>query len=425
MRSTTISLSLALGAVTLTFGLAAAPAWAQAQTGTPARVQGKAPTNPALDLDADDESVKDLLTTVSDDAKWDLVIAAPDSMVRPHLTLKLHRKPALEALNMVLEASGLAGEFSGDVLTVRPGPAASSAPLAGRIEQGREASPDEAAHMPGVWRSHNREQDERVAFGEALLVEQGETVRSVVAIGGPLTVRGHVREDAVAIGGDLVAEPGARIDGDAVAIGGKLDLRPGALVRGDRVNVGGPFGGVARVVSRAVRGDVSVAALLALSIFSALVRGLIVFIVALLLLTFVPERVQRVRTYLVENTGRSALMGLALLLGTLPLIALLCVTIVGIPLVPVVVVILLCLAALGLTALLTFIGDRLPLFVGRKTPLGAMLIGLVLFILVDLVPVLGVMLIFVASLVAAGAALLARFGSEPKAPSSTAGAASL
>jgi hypothetical protein len=406
------SSSRALMAVLATaFALSALPAYAQSSA--PERLQGKAPTNPVINLDADDESLASILTEISDDAKWDLVIAAPESLTRAHLTLKLHGKRAEEALAMVLSAGGLRGEFSGDVLTVRAGPGAPAA---------AEGLRDET-YVPSERHRRGRDRNERVAFGEAIVVERDETVRSVVAIGGPLTVRGHVREDAVVIGNDLVAEPGAIIDGDAVAIGGKLDLREGASVRGDRVNIGGPFGGIARVVARAAHGEVSAATLLALSVLSTLVRGLIIFVVALLLLTFVPERVQRVRAYLLAHPGSSALAGVAMLIATVPLIVLLCITIIGIPLVPVLVVALLLLGAMGLTALLTWLGDRLPIFAGSKTPFGALLIGLALLVLVDLVPVLGTLVVFVASLVAAGAALLARFGSEPKTPASTAGGA--
>jgi len=51
-----------------------------------------------------------------------------------------------------------------------------------------------------------------------------------VAIGGSVTIAGHVRRDAVAIGGSVTLEPGARVEGDAVAIGGAVSVAEGATL---------------------------------------------------------------------------------------------------------------------------------------------------------------------------------------------------
>jgi len=66
-----------------------------------------------------------------------------------------------------------------------------------------------------------------------------ETVDKAVAIGGSVTVAGHVRYDAVAIGGSVTILPGASVGGDSVAIGGAVSVAEGATLEGDNVSLGG------------------------------------------------------------------------------------------------------------------------------------------------------------------------------------------
>lgn len=56
--------------------------------------------------------------------------------------------------------------------------------------------------------------------------------RSVVVLGGDLTLASHVRGDVVVIGGDLFVRPGARIDGRAIAFGGGVYPSALAVVAG-------------------------------------------------------------------------------------------------------------------------------------------------------------------------------------------------
>jgi hypothetical protein len=63
---------------------------------------------------------------------------------------------------------------------------------------------------------------------------------------------------------------------------------------------------------------------------------------------------------------------------------------------------------------LTWLGERIPIFKDRKSPVVALAIGVVLFFVVSLVPVVGTIVIGSVAFFSAGAALLSRFGSEPK-----------
>ena len=47
--------------------------------------------------------------------------------------------------------------------------------------------------------------------------------------------KGERVDNAVAYGGPVTVEEGARVEGDAVAFGGDVILKPGAVVEGDAV----------------------------------------------------------------------------------------------------------------------------------------------------------------------------------------------
>jgi hypothetical protein len=57
----------------------------------------------------------------------------------------------------------------------------------------------------------------------------------VVAMGGDVTIDGHVEKDVVAMGGDVFLGSTGRVDGQVVTLGGKLHEKPGSHVGGQRV----------------------------------------------------------------------------------------------------------------------------------------------------------------------------------------------
>jgi hypothetical protein len=151
-----------------------------------------------------------------------------------------------------------------------------------------------------------------------------------------------------------------------------------------------------------------------LGVLAIVLRTVMLFVVGLVVIMIMPDRIARIRDYLTARPGASTLSGLALLFGTIPLIAILFFTVIGWPLIPLVVLIIVALNIVGLTALLTWFGYKAPFFKNKKSPVGAMLIGLVIVLLISLIPWIGPIAISIAAFIAAGATLLSRFGSEPK-----------
>jgi len=266
------------------------------------------------------------------------------------------------------------------------------------------------------WR-HGDDRDDRVQVGKSLRIEAGEAVDSAVAVGGSLTVAGHVREDAVAVGGGVTLEPGAVVDGDAVAVGGSVEVQPGADLGGDRVGIGGPLGSVvADLAGRAAWSDVPWGAMVVLHTLAKLMRVAVLFVVGLLIVSFAPHRYARIREYMTRRPGKSALAGAIIMLATVPLCVLFLITVIGLPLIPFLLLLLMALIVFGLTAFLTWLGDRVPLFRGRKTPVAALAIGAAMFFLVSMVPLVGSAVLAAASFFGAGAAFLTKLGAPATEP---------
>ncbi|MEK7705436.1 MAG: hypothetical protein AAB426_10790 [Myxococcota bacterium] len=366
------------------------------------------PRTPTVSIDVKGGTLAAALGEITERAHWDLVLVDPEGLADKSLTVRLSDRPAHVVLGVVLKDSGLQARLEQGILTVEEAPAGDEGPvLKGRIRD----------KIRGAAKGRHSHRDDRVAVGRPVRVEAGEEVGDAVAIGGPLTVAGHVRGDAVAVGGPLTLEAGAVVNGDAVAVGGPLEADPGAVVLGDRVAVSGPVGSLARtVVNFTVDGDdVHVSLPWFLIGFGAtLLRAVALFVLALLLLTFAPERVARVHDYMTERPGPAMLGGIAIVAGFVPLIILLAITIIGIPLIPVAVFTVVALVVLGLTSFVTWIGERVPVRKGKKTPVGAMAMGVGILALVDLVPFVGTALVVLVGFFAAGAAMLSRFGSPPK-----------
>ncbi len=93
--------------------------------------------------------------------------------------------------------------------------------------------------------------DDRVAVGKSITVEQDESVGDLVCIGCSIHMAGECG-DAVAIGGSIHVDGDVR--GDAVAVFGSLRLNEDASVAGDVVAVGGR---VYRHPNATVKGEVS------------------------------------------------------------------------------------------------------------------------------------------------------------------------
>src|SRR5262252_8074173 len=181
-----------MSAAKLIVGLAVAlvllPCLTRAATPVSPRLDGRLPDNaPVVSIDQPRGTVLDALTTLARQGGWTLVVTAPESATGRALALQVSKKPAGEVLDLVLEAGALRASFADGILRVR--------------------SDTTTTESRSSWRERRRERrgrgSERVAFGHSLNISADETIDKAVAIGGSVTIAGHVQRDVVAIGGSV------------------------------------------------------------------------------------------------------------------------------------------------------------------------------------------------------------------------------
>jgi len=356
-------------------------------------LEGRLPDNaPVVSIDQARGTVLDALSAIAKQTGWSLVVTAPESATTRPLTLQVLKRPAGEVLDLILEAGSLRASFADGVLRVRADVTAASG------DSGRERRRER----------RGRHGSERVVFGHSLNVGADETVDKAVAIGGSVTIAGHVRRDAVAIGGSVTLQPGARVEGDAVAIGGAVSVAEGATLEGDNVSLGGTIPTTVGSMTRWVVGGPHMFSMF--SFASRLTRAVLLFVIALLIAVAFPGALMRIGAYLVNRPGLSALGGVAILLGFVPACVLLAMTIIGIPLIPVAVMVLVALFLFGFTVSAAWLGDRMPGLQEPRTPTKSVARGGAILVVVGLVPWIGTAALILVAAVSAGATLLSRFG---------------
>lgn len=434
-------------------------------SGSSSRLVGTWPSKtPKVSVNVRKGTVAQALRSIAKQAGWGLMLGAPTALTERQLTLQVRNRPAAEVLDLVLMHGRLKAELKNKVLVVTPFTGAAGAKKGrwksfddaqpgadkakgpggeakGGVTPGRVGGPDakgagtdvkdEPGAADGDDRRRKRDEDyrrsrrDRVVVGQSLRIKKGEEVDAAVAIGGSVTVLGIVHSEAVAIGGSVIVEPGGVVKGDAVALGGKIEVKEGAKLHGDRVAIGGSLKNVITFVSGLATGSVG---WFMYSVVGTIVRSLILLLLALMVLTFMAKREESIRGYMAEKPGASILGGIGLAIGFIPLCVLLAITIVGLIMIPFAILALLVVHVIGLTVFMTWLGYKIPLFESGKSPIVAMLMGLVVVTLVDLIPVVGSIAVAGIAFISAGAVLLSQVGKpadtkpEPEQPAEAAAA---
>ena len=278
-----------------------------------------------------------------------------------------------------------------------------------------------------------QQRQDRVAVGEQIRIEAGETVGDVlcvlcsvvvkgvvsgdvVAVVGHLTLDGDVQGDALAITGHT--EVRGKVGGDATAIVGDVRLRPGAQVGGDATAV---FGRVSGVKQARVGGDVtsirSVVPIVASGVVVLLIACLLaaLFIQPLLALLSAAILGEKRLAVLAETARRRAGMSFVLGLGVVVASFLLSVISFVIPLwipglqFPFSAVIFV-LAVVGYAGISFWVGHGMA---SRAGPLVAVLLGAVLITILQPIPIVGWLAGFIFFMMALGVPLLSGFGTSP------------
>lgn len=260
--------------------------------------------------------------------------------------------------------------------------------------------------------------DGEIRAGDLVVLGRDAVVAGVlrgtlVAVAGNVRVTGRVEKDVIALGGDVVLDPGAEVQGDLLAVGGAVTV-PAAgprAVAGRVLTVGeleAAF--AAELQTSPLAGRRSSGLLLAFR----LVLLLAWLVVGLLLLRFLPRPVSTAAGLVPGRLGMVAAIGAAAVLSAILVSAFLLLVLpatAGLLLTGLLVALLGLAKAFGLAVVFVAVGRRLTRGAQRGSPLfgdpAALAVGLALLGLLSLVPVAGPFVWAIASLLGIGAALVA------------------
>jgi len=212
--------------------------------------------------------------------------------------------------------------------------------------------------------------------------------------------------------GDAIIE--GRVNGDVTDVGGTIDAHPGSSISGKQHRFGGDY--VNAIAPWATSDRAS--AIMAEN--GRIVSRLAYSVIILLMFLIFPVRVRVALDRLEHHPGLSAAVGMLSIVAIIPIMILLIVSIIGIPLLVVEFAAVLAGILIGHAALGLLVGRRLFELVSPRTtpaPLAALLLGLILISMAEIVPGAGFFVTLLVVLVGLGSAVLAfvREGGSPPA----------
>lgn len=261
-----------------------------------------------------------------------------------------------------------------------------------------------------------------LVFGGSAEVEEGATVEgNVVLMGGSVVIDGVVEGNVTITGGSVSMGSSAVVQGDVNVAGGELTRNPGAVVEGD-VNLnrfdGGPVFGPGRNIIPEVWFDFS-------PLWDSLwfmLRSFMWAALAILVVLFLPANVERTAQTATQQPLIAAGLGLLTVVVFPLLMAVLLITLIGIPAALIGILLLIVVWGFGVVSLGTEIGRRLATLLNQDWALpvsagvGTLLYALVINGIGALIPCVGWVVPLVAGALGVGSVMLTRFGTQPYPP---------
>jgi len=208
-----------------------------------------------------------------------------------------------------------------------------------------------------------------------------------------------VEGDINVVGGN--ADIQGRVNGDVTTYGGTVETEPGSVVTGHVNEYGHGFTSWVPWVPGA--------STIARENEHLMVRLAYSVLVVLAFLIF-PVRVRAALDRVEHHPGLSAAVGVLALVAVVPIGVLLLISFIGWPLIPVEIIAIFAGILIGQAALGLLIGRRLYELVhphGTPTPLGALILGLIVISAAEILPIVGGLVTGLVCLVGLGAAILA------------------
>ena len=226
-----------------------------------------------------------------------------------------------------------------------------------------------------------------ITIGSDVVVKEGVEVNKAISIGGNVKVYGHVRRDAVSVGGSVYLGPDSSVEGNVVSIGGTVEREPGSRVGGE----------VTIVDATGLRSWLSwlpkqgVAGIKELWENIGWPSSLAFFLVALLIVAAMPAGIGFISFQIENNTARAILAGIIGSVLIFPIVFFLFISIAGIVMIPVLMILFSCALIVGYIAVAQLIGKRITILVNKpgRHILVETIIGFAALFAMGLIPLAG------------------------------------
>jgi hypothetical protein len=226
-----------------------------------------------------------------------------------------------------------------------------------------------------------------ITIGSDVVVKEGDKVNKAISIGGNVKVYGHVRRDAVSVGGSVYLGPDAAVEGNVVSIGGTVEREPGSRVGGE----------VTIVDATGLKSWLSWLPKQGIAGIKELLQGigwpssLGFFLAVLIIVAAMPAGIGFISFQIENNTARTILMGILGSVLIFPIGFFLFISIAGIVIIPVLIILFGCALILGYIAVAQLIGKRITILLNKpgRHILVETIIGFAAFFAIGLIPLAG------------------------------------
>ncbi|MBN2430467.1 MAG: polymer-forming cytoskeletal protein [Acidobacteria bacterium] len=286
--------------------------------------------------------------------------------------------------------------------------------LGGLLAGGFLAAAPAAAEQPVIHiKANDIARDLVISISSPVIID-GRAEKGVFAAGSELTINGTVIGDVAVIGGRLVVNDGARIQGDVILVGSLHKMAPTAVHEGKWFTT--PF------LEEEVRKIFTDPAGFLLSydysltfIASRIFSSLLLFLVCIVIIKLFPAHISFASGRLRRDMSYTASMGVVGITGLLLLLLLflaLCLILIGIPLFLLLLLFILATWLFGITVVFCVVGEWLVrgLRFRNKSVIVGLVMAIILWTLVKFVPGLSVLVHLATLILAVGVTLTTRFG---------------
>ena len=220
----------------------------------------------------------------------------------------------------------------------------------------------------------------------------GKVKQSVILIGGKLKLHGIVEEDVIGFAADVEISKEAIIKGDLIIVGGKLQRHTDSTVNGDYFYFRFDLKKIENTLIPILSEPRTQTFLKAMKIILWLIIALIVFLI-------VPQKINLAREIFEENILKTGLIGLMSLFSFIFLLftfIILSFVLIGVPFLFALIIMYLIVFLIGRTVMFCYIGMKISQSLNLKklTPALFILLGVIFYLILKFLPVMGNVFLF-------------------------------